>query len=307
MINYLSPLILGGITHAAVRLPQYIAPQRLEKCFYKTERDLNSLIFNVRKAARDAFNYLNQLHRNIYIFNYSIYDDLGLGIVLSAFFFLLGHNSLMYLIYEKDLMFAFITIAILCSHTLTFSRMVLYTKISSYLPMNTSNSSFKKALCYLVNKLQPTFLLTKTPYDQSVLDFFDARDSFLINQFYQFSISYQNIHTEKQENEIYDNLLTRETLPKEFEDDPIFKKNVCLITLCPIRFPVLAPRTKTPYEKAAIEAWIEKYHTSPFTRDVLNIEDLKPMAELQKVIDDRLKGIQEGIDYIRKFKEDNKI
>ena len=128
----------------------------------------------------------------------------------------------------------------------------------------------------------------------------------LIDLFNEFRDFYKKRHAEKQENEIYDNLLIRQTIPKEFEDDPIFKKNICPITLCPIRFPVLEPRTKVVYEKAAIEEWIQKHHTSPFTRDVLNIEDLEPMPELQKVIDDRLKGIQEGIDYMRKLKEENK-
>ena len=87
--------------------------------------------------------------------------------------------------------------------------------------------------------------------------------------------------------------IERETIPDTFDDDPILDQYRCPITRAPIRHVVIDPTSGRMYERAAIEEWIGRYHISPLTRRPLEIDDLAPASEVQAIIDNQLRQLQE--------------
>lgn len=82
-------------------------------------------------------------------------------------------------------------------------------------------------------------------------------------------------------------------IPREFDNDPVLKANICGITLAPIRRVVIDPTTTTGtrYERSAIEEWIGRKPESPTTRLPLTLADLRTDDELQRQIDGRLREL----------------
>lgn len=78
-------------------------------------------------------------------------------------------------------------------------------------------------------------------------------------------------------------------IPDALHDDIVFKRYVCPITNCPIRFPVGDPNGVHVYEMNAILREIEIRQRSPMTKISLTQEQLIPKPHLQALIDDRLK------------------
>jgi hypothetical protein len=91
------------------------------------------------------------------------------------------------------------------------------------------------------------------------------------------------------------NFVSRNTIPPQFYTDSVLKEYTCLITKVPIRHPVIDPTTKTLYERAAIEQWINENHTSPLTRRPLKKEELIPANDVAERINTRLKTLEDEV------------
>ena len=96
----------------------------------------------------------------------------------------------------------------------------------------------------------------------------------------------------------FSDLQDRQTIPFEFEDDPVLSRYICPITGAVIRHPVVDPVTLTLYERDAILGWLERSQTSPLTKLTLSADDLLEATEIQVLIDDRLKELQRQLDLI---------
>lgn len=94
-----------------------------------------------------------------------------------------------------------------------------------------------------------------------------------------------------EENDI-SNLLLRDSIPVELEEDPVLKQFTCAITHRPIRHIVADPTASNHarifYERSAIESWLKNNPTSPFTRSLLLPSQLVPCIGIQTFIDHRL-------------------
>lgn len=97
-------------------------------------------------------------------------------------------------------------------------------------------------------------------------------------------------------------LLERRAIPRRFYQEPAFNHR-CPITGLPIRHPVVDPLTHVPYERAALERWIEIYHTSPLTKTPLKKADLIFLAEEEEQINHRLGELQREVDAEKLFHE----
>jgi hypothetical protein len=111
---------------------------------------------------------------------------------------------------------------------------------------------------------------------------------------------FDRIYRERREQErgVGAAFLERETIPEEFEVDEILSQYICPITRSPIRHPVTDPTSRTMYERAAIEEWIDRHHTSPLSRAPLERAQLVPDREAQERIDNRLRELQEQRDSV---------
>jgi hypothetical protein len=76
------------------------------------------------------------------------------------------------------------------------------------------------------------------------------------------------------------------------------------ITFCLMHNPVIDPEGNT-YERAAIENWIQKKHSSPITRTTASVNDLYPNNAIVALLEEE-KGKSEGSIHpsIRKWKEE---
>ena len=97
------------------------------------------------------------------------------------------------------------------------------------------------------------------------------------------------------------NLLACTTIPEPLERDFVFRKYLCAITRAPIRDPVGDPLSDTTlYERADIERWVERHHSSPVTRQPLSKHQLVPKPAVKALIENRLSYHQTHlVDYMR--------
>lgn len=86
---------------------------------------------------------------------------------------------------------------------------------------------------------------------------------------------------------IFSNLL----IPEKYQDDAILNKNVCNITMSPIRYPV-KDKYGRYWEQPAICAWLVSHNTCPLTRKPLQVSDLTFDETLYQEITNRLEGLE---------------
>ena len=98
------------------------------------------------------------------------------------------------------------------------------------------------------------------------------------------------------------NLMALDTIPGPLENDAVFRRYICPITLRPIRHPVRDPNGITLYERSAIEAYLgDDVRPSPVTRRPMSRRDLREAPGIQAVIDTRLRQHQRQFEqYIRR-------
>lgn len=82
-------------------------------------------------------------------------------------------------------------------------------------------------------------------------------------------------------------------IPERFNNDPILRRYSCPITLGSIRNIVRDPNG-IAYEKRALLFWLLSQGTSPITREVLDISDLRESPASQAIIDSRLAQLEDG-------------
>ncbi len=92
------------------------------------------------------------------------------------------------------------------------------------------------------------------------------------------------------------NLGNRRSIPVELRNDPVLSEYKCPITQEPIRFAVRDRRVPhTLYEKEAIEQWVNHAHNNPLTREVMDLEDIIPVADVQQTINARLTNLSQRL------------
>ncbi len=77
-------------------------------------------------------------------------------------------------------------------------------------------------------------------------------------------------------------------IPDVYINDAVLGKNICPITNCPIRHPVVDPTSNTVYEQEAIVSWVVSNRTSPLSREPLTVEQLLQAPEIEEEINKHL-------------------
>jgi hypothetical protein len=117
----------------------------------------------------------------------------------------------------------------------------------------------------------------------------------LFSEFQNFSIGYRRgfESLREQEDGLPLTYTERNTIGWSNENDEVLRQYRCPITGKPIRHIAIDPHSGKMFERSAIVAWIDRYHTSPLTTVPLRIEELTPSQETQLTINNRLRELQE--------------
>lgn len=91
--------------------------------------------------------------------------------------------------------------------------------------------------------------------------------------------------------------LSRDVIPDEIADDPVFQRNICPITHLPIRHAVRDPHGHI-FERDSINAWVDEQGTCPIGRQPLTRAHLTPATDIQTRIDNRLRYYQHAVEEV---------